>query len=382
MRQIFNKYLSDNSKTKLEQIDYNKTFNLNHNLKELLGKMIESSMIDLNVSPDISDIQNIKNIFIDFDKEFNKTSESKFISDIKKMNLLYAVKLYIFNDVIKINFLVINLEESIGYISSVLHALHTFCYTFPYSYNHLTINISLDDNYRDVEWHTKIPEIFDLLRKKSAAFNVSGVTQRNKKIINLTKKEEIIKLMYHEMIHFIGLDHELINMTSNFQWAIESPGLNFSEAYTEFLSVILYSAYNSIQLGSISPINIEELYGKILSIEIFYSAYLTCNILKFYGYNNKTFINFFRGIGKKNSAPIYIWEYVILRTQLLLNLEKVASLIGGKNMWRINSKTNTEIIDLMKIDDNMIEILAYYFTNTTPIKNISYTLISLKWNIV
>lgn len=385
--------LSENSKNKLHKlkIDFNENYVVNSNLKKLLDKMITSSVVELNVSAAASPgAPYFKKLFIDFDKSFNNVIDSKFISDVIKMDLAYSINLKIFDDVIKINFLLNSLEDSIGYIAPILHSLHTFCHAFTYSYHGLVINICLDNNYRDVEWNMDMPEVFDYLHKKSKAFNVSGVTQKLDRIINLTKKEEIIKLLYHEMIHFIGLDHELVGINMNFGWRTVS--LNVSEAYTEFMAIILYSAYISIHLSSIFKLNIIDTYQKMLLTETKYSIYLTSNILKFYGYDENTINDFFNSMRSKNDlvannknySPIFIWEYVILRTQLLLNVDHISDLFFRPILepWRIDSATKNKILDLMRITDQTIEMIKFNMVHYEPIKNVSYAAIDLNWNLV
>ena len=61
----------------------------------------------------------------------------------------------------------------------------------------------------------------------------------------------------------------------------------------------------------------------MIFVEKQYSIYLSSSILKLYGYNENNFTYFFKGIGEKKYCPILIWEYIILRTQLLLNLDKI-----------------------------------------------------------
>ena len=376
-------FLSKTSKTKLQQIklDHNKNLPLNINLKKLLDQMMVSFSTDIDVSLNkYPNCQSLKNLFIKFNESYNGVSSSKFIADVKQMESCYTAKLKVLNDIITINFLVDKLSSSSGYIASTLHAIHTFCYTFPYHYHALVINICLDDNKRDVDWSMNVPKVFDYLRMQSAAFNVSGVTDKKDKVINLTKKEEIIKLLYHEMVHFIGLDYELINISINFGWATKPAVLNISEAYTEFMSILLYAAYQSIHLASLKKSNVYDTYARILFLETNYSVYLTSNILKFFGYDENTFRDFFKGIGKKQQSPIYIWEYVIVRTQLLLNLDKVADLVGGNDEWRIDYSKVTAIVDLMKVNNEMINRIQYDMINTKPINNISYTIIDLDWN--
>ena len=127
--------------------------------------------------------------------------------------------------------------------------------------------------------------------------------------------------------------------------------------------------------------DMSKIYKKILYLELNYSLYLTANILKFYGYNFKTFKDFFSGRGEKKFCPVLIWEYVIIRTQLFLNIDKVLDLVGPST-FIIDQNNKNNIIKLMEIDDNLINKLSILMEMTKPIKNISYTMIDLNWNLI
>lgn len=384
MLDLINNFLTNNSKNKLAiiQIHNGSQQPLNSNLEKLLNNMTIAYFKDIKLDNAIPiDLVDLQNHFIDFDRKFNgdKYLDTKFISDVKKMNLTYSIKMQILKDTIIINLLVNIL--CVKLIASILHALHTFCNMFPYNYDGLTINICLDDNHRDINWQLPRDELFDYVKKKSLAFNVSGVTRRDKRVIDLTKQEEIIKLMYHELVHYIGLDSLLVGQYVNFGFAITKPNVNVSEAYTEFMAILLNSAYISIRLMT-KKNNLNcctyDMYKRLISLETKYSIYLTANILKLYGYNHQTFRNFFDGIGQKNYSPIYIWEYVILRSQLLINLNKITDDIVAD--WRvINSH---KIIDLMRINNKMIDEIQLVMAYTNPIDNLSYTAIELDWNLI
>lgn len=417
--------LIENSKNKLKQfqIDPKLRPKLTPNIKKLLDDTMTAFLTEIDLEPKQSiNINELKNIFIDFNQTFNSVKNSKFEKDVNAMNGLAEFHLKIGKDVIRIYFLVDDINKHINNIASILHALNTFCYLFPHNYHHLVIYICLDDNMRNIDFfknqvnptsgnidfsknqvnpiggnidfpknqvnlNNAAPKnkvdyenIFDYLRKTSSGFNVSGVTYRSKQTIILTKSEEIIKLMYHEMVHYIGLDHELLNIKHNFNWAMSNSYLNLSEAYTEFLSILLYSAYETIHVFGLKKIDIYELYEKILFLETNYSIYLSCNILKFYGYDNVTVTNFFEGIGEKHFSPILVSEYIILRSQLFLNIDAVSNLLGPT--WMITQNNKNHVLELMKTDNNLINKLSLFMEKTQPIKSVSYVIIDFDWNLV
>lgn len=375
-------FLTDNSKNKINQVGLNlckKT--LDPSLKKLLNSMIIAFSEKINIEKIAPlDAKTMRNIFIQFNRSINNVTDSKLELDVGSMNIIYSINLKIVDDTIKINFL--THDPSKGLISAIIHSLHTFCYLFPYNYNGLVINICLDENKRDIVYPSNNEDILSHLLKNSLAFNASGVTYRSNKLVILTKKEEIIKLMFHEMVHFIGLDNELLAAKIKFNWEVVDQMLNLSEAYTEFMAIVLYAAYESIHLASLKNLDVYDTYNNFLCAEKIHSIYLTSNILKFYGYDNDSYINFFKRDEIKNYSPISIWEYVIVRTQLFINLDKVANILGERAAWSIDSSNVHNIIDLMKTDDVLLDELSFFMEKSNPIKNISYIMIDFDWNLV
>ena len=380
--------LTQNSKMKFRQL-YNYidgSNELHYNLINLLDVMLKAFYVRINFKlvSDV-DLKHVQNEFISFDKTFNYEQQSKFKIDVSKMNKLYSFDLIIATDRIRVNVLCNSADDNSKYIVSILYALHIFCYTFTHRYDGLTIDVSLDNNRRDIDLGNKdtYSEVFDHMHRNSAAFNVSGVTNKSDKHIIVTKREEIIKLLYHELVHYVGLDSALLAYDSVVGWAISEQSLNLSEAYTEFMSILLYSAYQSIQIYSLDTNRetIYDLYSKLLYAETQYSVYLTGNIFKFYGYNYGTYGNFFNGVGQRVATPpISIWEYIVIRTQLLLNLNQVAAVVGYN--WRVTASNIENLQRLMKIDNNMMNSISKMMKNTHVIPSISYTLIDLNWNTI
>jgi hypothetical protein len=379
---IIDEILTNNSKIKINLI--NKTYIINDTINLItntLQNMITSSMEEINLEM-ISDnkLIDIKNIFFEFEKTINNNDTSKFYNDVSKMNTVNSIKLINNSNKIIINFLSNNSENNTNLISSIIYSINIMCNLFPYKYDGLNINICLDNNKRDLKLINKnnLKKQFEYLNKYSLSFNVSGVTYRKNKIINLTKKEEIIKLLFQEMIHFIGFDKNLINVDFSVKWNIKNKKINLSEAYTEFLAVILHFMYISIHIMALNKIDPVKIFKQILSLEIEYSLFLCASVLKFYGYDELTYHNFFVTDNNQNWSPICTWEYIFIRTKLLLNLNKLSKL----NSWNIDTNNTKIIIDIIKNDDDLIQKLKNYMSNFDIPENISYLCIDFDWSKV
>ena len=114
-------------------------------------------------------------------------------------------------------------------------------------------------------------------------------------------------------------------------------------------------------------------------MEISYSCFLSSNILKFYGYDTYNFDDFFSENKLKEYAPIALWEYIILRTQLMLNLNGVIDLMC-KSCWKVNSKNKDNLIKLMQIDSNLKDNIKYYMQDTRLDNSLSYKLLNFNWS--
>ena len=366
--------------TLLTSYSYNKykllpngIYQINDKLRRLLQKMYRAfaEPIQLeNVNP--TQISSIRNIFIDFNNHFLAPG-SKFENDIEKMNYNFSCRLIAPKGLITMNFIL--KKKDFDFIALIIHATHTFCNYFNnFNYNGLIINVCLDSNHRIISSpnHLSVADQFIFLKDNSLAFNVSGVTYKHKKIINLTRKEEIIKLLFHEMIHYVELDDELTGIQYKKEWSVKG-SLNVSEAYTEFLAVIFNAAYQAIQIGTKLGLDSMSIFSHIIQKEIDHSIFLTANILKFYGYNQNTYTLFFEK-GKPHVAPITLWEYIFLRTMLLLNLNNTINTIP--NNYQI---TDPQIvIDLLNNDNDLINNLMQYMSKPFN-RNVSYNAVDIDW---
>ena len=160
--------------------------------------------------------------------------------------------------------------------------------------------------------------------------------------INLWRREEIYKVLIHELVHYFKLDftvfspgyertemftHELINIKGEDR---------LFESYTETLANIIHCAL----LEHYTGINV----GQLLWIETSFSLFQVAKILNYYEFNN-----FDQLFDKTNDKIIYqttsVLSYFIIKTGLLLNMDLFLNFIGDSIKF---NKKITEYINLVQ----------------------------------
>ena len=351
-------------------------FNNSGLAKNIIDNMCDACHREIILKTTDIDISTAKDIFIYFERSVNENGSSKIMDDIDKMDICRSVKLFINNMEIIVTFLCDSSDTSaLNIMSSVLVAIHTFCYMFPHNYNGLIIYVCLDNNKRDLpSGLLNSKETLTYLKTNSMAFNVSGATYRYRKLIVLTKKEEIIKLLFHELVHYAELDNLLMNVDIEKKWSIDK-SINLSEAYTEYIAVLLCTAYSAIFSSTInnsSNDNIVAIYEKMINIELKYSYLLSASVLKFYDLSHRTLRGFFENKIPIISSPICIWEYVLIRTILLNDINHLTNITE----FRLRDNTKQAIIDIChsNIYDNLVKFMKY-----PRLTNISYVCFDIDW---
>lgn len=158
----------------------------------------------------------------------------------------------------------------------------------------------------------------------------SGISYSNN--IILFRKEEILKVFIHELLHNFGLDN--LNDNSNTKlskiFKINSDNL-FNEAYIEFVAIILHTMYFSCLFSeNYSTMNY---YFKIfIKYEINFSL---IQLVKFLNIYNMEFLDFF----KKNnySENTNTFSYIYLKFLLIFNYNYfLNSIISYNNISTYN----------------------------------------------
>lgn len=181
------------------------------------------------------------------------------------------------------------------------------------------------------------------LENNSLALTISGQTfsHKHSSKIFITRKEELTKILYHELIHFYNLELHNNANENHFagdkiekvisKWYVDKNNHSGGcyEAFVEFLSNVFHVCTIAIELSlkNNKPYD-EKILLDILQIETLYSIYATAKLLHLFGYNDTNFMSFFnRDDFNKNIIPlktnISSLYYYIVRSMLLFSINKI-----------------------------------------------------------
>lgn len=220
------------------------------------------------------------------------------------------------------------------YVALIIHAIHVICQLYG-KLDGWKIYVRLDNNQRH-------------------DFSVGGVTWYREKTVVCTKREEIIKLLFHELIHVLRVNDGLLVQKMQYPWNT-TDHISLTEAHTETLAVVLHSAYVSIITGLS--------FDKILNDEYAYTFWLSANILKKLDVTVDTFINVPRGTVEPIHSKVQVWAYVFVRAIAMTKLNEILDCVDPNQIARLLSQNNRFVHDLR---------LAY--DQTEPIVSLSYVM--------
>ena len=179
----------------------------------------------------------------------------------------------------------------------------------------------------------------------------SGLTLPGHYII-LFRKEEMIKVLFHELIHYLDLDMRNYQKELFFLYDkvnLKADIINPNEGYTEILALILLNIWES----NYKNIKINNFLEKKLNFELYWSFIQITKILKFFNY--KSFDKLF-----KNENIFYqktnVLSYFFFKTILLLNINSIFKDLTLDNLYinksRFNIiKNNSDLKDLKEYID-------------------------------
>lgn len=369
---------TQHTRDKLKYATHNRDVNKSPVLEQLLDRMMLAGQRSFQLNPTTLSITNIRNTLLMMDR--HNQGNTKFKNDIQQMDQTTSFILTTGSVSINVHFLHDTSDMNTSYMGTVAHAISTFCNMFPGKYDDLSIYVSIDDNDRNLHYpeHLQEPsQKFDYLVQNSSSFVASGLTSLSSNVVILTKTEEIVKLLYHELCHYIGLDRLLLSNEISLTWDVRDKTVSTSEAYAEFISVILTTIYQAIQYSHIHRTDITETLYLFLSYEIGYSYQLTANMLYFYGYDGGNYVDFFRKVKHRHTNPIQIFSYVFLRTVLLQYYDDVLKLVGPA--LYVTGQNVRGVVDIMRNNHILSEKLGEYIINSRHYDNVSYILLNLDW---
>ena len=179
----------------------------------------------------------------------------------------------------------------------------------------------------------------------------SGLTLPGHYII-LFRKEEMIKVLFHELIHYLDLDMRNYQKELFFLYDeinLKADIINPNEGYTEILALILLNIWES----NYKNIKINNFLKYKLNIELYWSFIQITKILNFFKY--KSFDKLFENENIFHQKT-NVLSYFFFKTILLLNINSIFKDLTLDNLYinksRFNIiKNNSDLKDLKEYID-------------------------------
>jgi hypothetical protein len=256
----------------------------------------------------------------------------------------------------------------------------------------------------------KIIKIINLIREINKTYKISNIdfyniiiflSNRKKYIFNKTKilspmninsgstligehvsvwrKEELEKVLIHELLHYISVDHNLfinnnkfddINNIFNITDMNDNKSDNrINESYNETVACIINMCWKSVTLN----INLQEIY----QTEMKFLLFQTSKIIKFFKYleydnisNNNLSIKSIKSINSINSInaedlfkininqTTSVISYIIIKMMLFYNIDIIMNFINKINI-KIHIDNEDEIDEYQKLLNKIIQSKNY-----------------------
>jgi hypothetical protein len=161
-------------------------------------------------------------------------------------------------------------------------------------------------------------------RKIITPMNINSGATIIKEYASVWRKEELEKVLIHELLHYIGIDHKLfINDNDKINKLFNVTKNKINESYNETLAGIINMCWKSQKHN----ININELY----LLELKFLLFQTVKIIKYF--DGKYVDDLFT---IKISQTSWMLSYIILKMILFCNINDIINFIESINL-KINS---------------------------------------------
>ena len=353
-------------------------FETNNNIVtyKLLDKYSKSSLINNN---DMNEINNLlRSKFINYSKEeILKNIKQKLIFNINSIK----ITIY-FNNYIKLN--------EIDYI---IYNILTIYFSLQNLYNNNTNNNKNNNKKLDLTiFYCDIKKMYTSESFINFKNMNSGLAYSNN--IILFRKEELLKVFTHELMHFFEIDNNYHiqknskKLTNIFNFESEN---NFNEAYTEFVALFIHTFYVSFIMFENNFMLTLKLFKILFYYEINFSLIQVVKFLNLYKLN---FIDFFHT--NKYTETTNTFSYIYLKFLFLLDYQHFLNIIlnNNNNISKFNEDNivnyiqnlkNKNILDnINKIVNNFKKYIYFYCNknNNYFCKNNRLSLIELNTNII
>ena len=276
--------------------------------------------------------KNLDELFNKFELIYSNLT-TEFIKNYKREDILYnhyhnfkkdiifsnktLIRINYNNQIIKLN-IYHNNEKLDVFINNILFVIY-----YLIKYSNYTKNIEIDYLLTDLVKEIKNMNIGQIFTQNEIN---SGLTDFRKNKIIIWRKEEIMKVTIHELIHLLnlGLNQNFTKLIHHYKnkYKISSNYILIDEAYTEFLAVLI----NNYLITKFSK-KTYNYFKYLLKLEINFSIFQSKKILYLSRKNKNDYIDL--------NKHTQVLSYFIIKLELFMNLDKIVNLININNLNKI-----------------------------------------------
>ena len=184
--------------------------------------------------------------------------------------------------------------------------------------------------------------------------------------IQIFRKEELFKVLIHELIHYLKLDvnkysHILDSKCAHIKMDNKSNSILVNEAYTEILAIYLHTIYISKYIVDKENLNFDDIFWDLYMNEERFTLY---QINKIFQYYNISDISYFKNnnnfIQYTNVISYYIIKYLFfINTIYFIKNYNNYKIIVNLILYLLKNFFNLKIPKYDQINDNSLRMSIY-----------------------
>ena len=356
----------------------------NQNIEEIID-WINSEGIDI--------IYNLNNFFQHNLHFFNEIQHQDLYGPFTSLDIQKDIEIY-FNCIYKYSFNYNNISIESTFITDSKTLDNSFIKSIILRAS-IWLKINKKSNLKFKSWLSSINK--ELPNNKSTIIgpknvNTGSTYRGNCNTINIWRKEEIKKVLIHEMGHGMEIEFgppfQNLEQENNYNQIIifllnvfnidKKTEIRIYEAYNEIWALIANTVFSAIETEIINIDNIKKKFIEYLQIEINFSLFQCAKIIDYFDFNNfndffsiKGFSNQERGKSKyKQSSSIL--SYYIIKSALLYNINDFMFFCFKNNRDHFKIKFNNNSLN------NFKKLIQNCLTDQKYINHINNILLKIK----
>jgi hypothetical protein len=214
--------------------------------------------------------------------------------------------------------------------------------------------------------------------------NINSGSTLQHEFINLWRKEEIHKVLIHELIHCLGIDdflhytnktNDFVNSLSN-KYNVKGKIIPF-EAYTDSVAIIIHTIFAGFKF----MFNKNDIID-LLSTEISFVLFQAAKILHYFNFNNIDELNSNSNSNKFIEQGTSVFSYFIIKSSLLFSLDTFLKFSDTNFKFKNRIDDFDSLINYCMNNKEFKKSIDYYINYIKNNKNNKYVYYNLRMSSI